>query len=130
MRYSFPIPEQGITVRLCVQSGRIVFYASTSIPNPSQVLYDYRLECIDCDSCELYVDPDEVPVVGVVEPTLARRRREAAMNESTDLNIDVYTNFTLYVSVEGLQESNSFELGSDVGDTTGNLWDTAPQTQQ
>ena len=42
VRLSLQAPaEEGITVRLCVHRGRIVLYASTTIPNPSAALYDW-----------------------------------------------------------------------------------------
>ncbi len=110
-RYQFPIPEQGITVRLCVQSGQIVFYASTFVPNPSNVLNEYGMDCVDCGSCELFVGPPDIPGIVTEEP-IARRRRQAAGNGTSE-------GVTLYISMEGVQERSSFELQTDVGDTTG-----------
>ena len=101
---------------MCVLNGTILLYASTTIPNPNEVSYDWKMECSDCDACEIYVDPEDFEVISADEPQ--RRRRQAIMNVTEEI---VYTNFTVYVSVEGVEDRNTFQLDSDVGDTTGRL---------
>ena len=116
VRYQFPVPEEGLTVRLCVRNGLIVLYASTTIPNPNQAYYDWKLECIDCDDCEMFVDPEDFEVIPADVEVPQRRRRQAMVNTTEEV---VYTNFTVYISVEGMEDRNTFELNTDVGDTTG-----------
>lgn len=45
VRLSYSAPaDEGITLRLCAHTGTLVLYASTTIPNPSSALYDWRIE--------------------------------------------------------------------------------------
>ncbi len=111
IRYELPIPEEGVTISLCVNDGRIVLYASTTIPNPNEAYYDFKLDCIDCNACEFFVDPNEF----APEVTTPRGRRKRADDNST---MTVFTNLTLYISMEGVETNNIFEIQSDIGDTT------------
>ena len=99
-RYQFLVPEEGITVRLCIQNGRVVLYASTVVPNPNAAFYEYQLECIDCNNCDLYVGPEVTP-----------GKKRSLYKRQSD------TNVTLYVAVEGLADNSTFILDSTVGDT-------------
>ena len=60
------------------------------------------------------MDPESVDGQPTVEPL---NRRKRLTNEST-ANNTVYTNFTLYISIEGMEVNNTFVLESDIGDTT------------
>ena len=42
--YEFPLPEDGVTVKMCVQTGQVNLYTSTEVPNPNSALYDHKLE--------------------------------------------------------------------------------------
>lgn len=103
MRISFSAPaEEGITVRLCVHEGRIVFYVSTSVPNPSSALHDWvdvvtapeNQHSIACHESFYDLNPESQP----------NRKRETEE-----------TLVTLYISIEGQENLNEFFLNSSVG---------------
>ena len=64
VRYELNVPQDGVTVRLCVQEGYIILYTSFTVTNPNEALYDYKLEVnntgtISCDdsSCDdIYIE--------------------------------------------------------------------------
>jgi len=99
IRYHYPLPEDGMTVEICVQAGNIVLFASTKVTTPNSALYEYKMD-ISGQSSETEVCDD----VYVDSP--ARRKRH------------VVSNITLYVAVNGVDESNTFALNSTIGDTT------------
>lgn len=111
MRYQYPVPEDGLTLSLCVMNGRVVIYASTTVPNPNKAYYDYMCNCssFDCNSCEIYVGPDDFSQPQV---TSGNRRRKRTDNNST------FTNFMLYIAMEGVETNNTFELQNNIGDTS------------
>ena len=107
VRYEYPVPPEGLTVRLCVQQGYIVFYASFTIPNPNSALFDYKREVIslgtlNCD--DVFVNPSD-------DNTSPVRKRQSDGGQ-------VSVNYTLYVSLEGLSEENAFRLETSEGDNT------------
>ena len=107
VRYEYPVPPEGLTVRLCVQQGYIVFYASFTIPNPNSALFDYKREVIslgtlNCD--DVFVNPSD-------DNTSPARKRQSDGGQ-------VSVNYTLYVSLEGLSEENAFRLETSEGDNT------------
>ena len=68
VRYHFPIPVVGITVRICVSGGHVIVYGSVSVPNPNSAFYDWLLdleygdrnnETEICDN--VFVDPSKIP---------------------------------------------------------------------
>ncbi len=98
--FQFLLPTMGMTLRLQTQRGRVVVYADDSIQNPNAAFYDYKLET--GSNSEVYIDPG---ALGIDHGT---RKRQASADA---------TETTIYVSLEGIDESNSFELESNVGDT-------------
>ena len=112
-RYQFILPVNGTTIRLCVKERRIVFYASIRISNPNSAFYDYKLEVENLIKAEERcgeVYEQGTPTIDDINTTGKRQ----APTELEDLS-----DTTLYMSVEGIEEKNTFDLESTVGDTTG-----------
>ena len=103
VRYELNVPQDGVTVRLCVQEGYIIFYASFTVTNPNEALHDYKREVINegTTSCDdAYINPAEV-----------NTQKRQADGLSTG-------NATLYIALDGVEERNEYELNTSEGDTT------------
>lgn len=105
-RYSYSYQEEGVTIRLCVQNGRVVLYASLTVPNPNRALNDFALDAFLLgDICEdVFVDPSMMPDV---QGTGGRRRRQTSSSPER----------ILFVSIEGIAESSTFTLETTMGNT-------------
>ena len=103
VRYELDIPEEGVTVRLCVREGSIILYASYTVTNPNEALHDFRREVIstgtiNCD--DAFIPP---------ENTGSNRRKRQSEMESPS---------TLFISVVGVEEQNDFDVETSEGDNT------------
>lgn len=87
--YQFPFPTEGITLKLEVQRGYIVCYASDRVRNPDESDYEWRIET-DRYS-DAFIDPS----------TLGRPAGDS-----------------LYVALKGTQLNNTFTLDSTTEDTS------------
>ena len=86
------------------------------MPNPGEAYYDYKLECTQCDNCELFVGADLMFIDGGGSRTTGHNRRQAMGNET--MSEVALTNITLFILVGGLEDNNTFSLENDIGDTT------------
>ena len=111
---------EGVTVRLCVNQGKLVLYASVSSTSPNSAVYDWMSEIgIGCD--DIFIDPRDVENNNIgsndnsnrVNTNNGRRKRQA-LNST----MDEYVDLTLYVSIEGVEETNSFVFQTTTGDTS------------
>lgn len=94
----FELPIEGMTIRLCLQRGRIVFYGSFSVATPNCALNDlYALWTLECN--EMFID---------------RERSGSSMNKR---QVMITSNTTLYVVIEGVEEENLYSMETSVGDT-------------
>lgn len=110
--FQYQLPEEGMTVRLRVESGQAVLYASHRIRNPSSAFYDFRLQT--GSTADVFVDPVELEGgVGATRAEVAGRRKRRQEEGSRG-----FTNTTLYVSVEGLQDDSRLVLETTFGDTS------------
>lgn len=80
-------------------------YASSKIQNPNSAFYDYRYDSTD-NSGGLYISPD----------MLENGRTRRAIIDGT-VSGSNFTNTTLYVTVQGLEDENSFTIMSTFGNT-------------
>ena len=101
--FQFDLPEEGLTLKLDVETGSIVLYASTKVQNPNEALYDWRLETRR--STDVYISPDDL------EDTSSISKRQDVQS----------ANITLYVSIEGQDGMNTFILNTTYGDTSSQL---------
>ena len=120
IRINFPLPVEGITIRLCVAQGQIMFYASVSSTSPNSAVHDWMSEIgIGCD--DIFIDPRDVENANIGSNDNSNRaetnifcHNRLALNST----MDQYADFTLYVLIEGAEESNSFVFRTTPGDTS------------
>ena len=103
--FQFQLPAEGMTIQLQVQQGRTVLYASNRIRNPSAALYDVRLETDS--TADVYLDPSDFETPDEQGLQSLQKRQIT----------DMFTNITLYVTIEGIQSTNFFTLETTFGDT-------------
>ena len=95
--FEYLLPAQGMTIVLEVEEGgSAALYASSQLMNPNSAFYDYMIETDS--SADIYLDPSAFDNSWVV-------KRQAA-------------NLTVYVSIEGVGQTNPFSLTTTFGDTT------------
>ena len=140
VRYHFPIPVAGITVRVCISVGRVVVYGSFSVPNPNSAFYDWSLELhfgLNSSQKEIcnstFIDPSKIPpyveppttnpdnIKPSVTTQVHRAQSETSFNTVPEPSVvpddGKLTDHTLYISVLGKQDENNFILNGTVGDT-------------
>ena len=101
--FQLPLPPEGITVALKVSGagGRVVLYASGKVQNPSEALYDVKLDT--SSSIDAFVDPLEVVY---------------AMEYSHhNANVSLF-NSTVYVSLLGVGQRSEFVFSTVHGNVT------------
>ena len=100
-RIHFELPIEGMTIRLCVWSGRIVFYASFSVATPNCALKDFYANwTLDCN--ELFIN---------------HNFGGSSRNKRSAEQVMITSNSTLYVVIEGVEEENLYTMETSVGDT-------------
>jgi len=103
--YQVQIPEEGLTFMIDLEEGRVLVCGSRSSRRPDcrdPSTYEWR--CETADYCDIHV-----------KSSTSRRRRQA----STDI---------MFISIEGVEESNEVKLQVMMGDETisnGNLTNVA-----
>lgn len=105
--FQYELPDEGLTLRLNVDEGRVVLYASTRIRNPNSALYDIRLETEVTE--DVFVSPDDFVTTGE-----GMERRERDSEEGDDKSEPAM----IFVTVEGLEKNNSYILETTFGDTS------------
>ena len=101
---------EGVTIRLCVQDGRVIVYASFIIPNPNSAFNHFILDAIfhrlNCQ--DLYVNASHDQ--SLLSPYLGNEKRKKRQES-------VVERF-LFVSVEGIASISRFTLETTTGNTT------------
>ena len=95
--FQYTLPEEGLTLRLEVEIGLIVLFASNKIRNPNEAFYDWRLETRS--STDIYISLEGISPIG---------KRQVLQSVNT----------TIFVSIEGQSLINNFTLNTTYGDTT------------
>ena len=95
--FQYTLPEEGLTLRLEVEIGLIVLYASNKIRSPNEAFYDWRLETRS--STDIYISLEGISPIG---------KRQVLQSVNT----------TIFVSIEGQSLINNFTLNTTYGDTT------------
>ena len=88
--FQFTLPEEGLTLKLEVQTGLVILYASNKIQNPNEAFYDWKLET--SSSADVYISPDDLEV----SPSLTKRQVLQSLNT------------TIFISIEGQSGTNNF----------------------
>ena len=102
---------EGVTIRLCVNQGQIVLYASTNIPTPNRAYNTFSFESglLNGVRCEdIFINPS------VIEPSrfsYSRNKRQASIPISNSTLI-------LYIVIEGVAENSSFILETLPGNSS------------
>ena len=102
VRYELLIPEEGVTIKLCVHEGIIIFYGSYTVPTPNEALHDYKREVIS--SGTVSCDDAFIPSMST---TLEEFKRQTMSSGNFS---------TFYISLEGVGEQNEFVLDTSEGD--------------
>ena len=110
---------EGVTVRLCVSHGQLVLYASVSSTAPNSAVHDWMSEiAIGCG--DIFIDPRDVR-----NDNIGSNQSQSDLVPDTnndchrwDSTMDEYADLTLYVSIEGVEETNSFVFQTTTGDTS------------
>ena len=113
VRLNFPLPVEGITIRLCVSQGYLVLYASVSSTTPNSAVNDFMLE-IGTGCSDIYIDPRGIGNGNDNSNNALGRRKRQVFNSTASES----ANLTLYISIEGVEERNTFILQTTTGDTS------------
>ena len=127
VRISLSAPaEEGITIRMCINEGQIIFYASTSIPNPSSASHDWNTtirapqyqHALVCSTTFFSNLGSQNVMTQNVSPGKSTRRskRQTAAN-SDEASNNNSNRVTLYITIEGQENFNDFSLNSSSGET-------------
>ena len=100
--FQFALTEEGLTLKLEVQVGFIVLFASSKIQNPNGAFYDWRLETRS--SADVYISQDDL------DETSSVAKRQVLQSSNSTINV--------YISIEGQSGINNFTLNTTYGDTT------------
>lgn len=92
-------PPEGLTINVCGKEGKIILYISRTTPTPSSAIYDAIIE-VEKDKC------DNTYVECMNEEESRRRKRQSASPDR------------IYIGIEGVEETNEYELNANTGDTS------------
>lgn len=109
--FQYTLPEEGLTLRLEVEIGLIVLYASNKIRSPNEAFYDWRLETRT--SADVYISPDDL------EESSSLTKRQVLQSLNT----------TIFISIEGQSGINNFTLNTTYGDTSSSAQPTTTPLQ-
>ena len=98
LRLQIALPDEGMTLKLNVTKGSVVFLGSDKIENPNEAFYNFRLSN---DQPELYISRNTLTSV----QNMKRR--------------GIGKHIILYFLAQGERIINQFILDAFLGDTTG-----------
>ena len=103
--FQFQLPSSGMTIQLQREQGRVTLYGSFDIQNPNSAFHSFKIE----SSGRVFVAPEDA------QPSSENQRRLRRITESG--NSAQYSSTTLFVSIEGEEDSSFFTLDTTFGDT-------------
>ena len=114
------VPGEGFTIQVELDIGRVVVCGSNSLERPDcsySLTYDWRLEISEYE--DLFIRPDGFPsnTPPTPAPTSAPTQGTSPTSTPPMFNNVNTTNITIYLTIEGLDESNVFSLNTTYGDT-------------
>lgn len=103
------IGDDGVTIRMCIRSGRLTLYVS-HLPTPSEALYDNRATIAITDKTAIgcgtiFVDTSSESINNIISGK--RKRRQASQNSTT-----------LYFAIVGEINNTKFSINSESGNVT------------
>ena len=116
------VPDDGFTIQVELDIGRVVVCGSNSLERPDcsySLTYDWRLEISKYE--ELFIGPDGFPS-GVPIPSSATTPTNAPTQTilpttSAQNGTQTNSNVSVYITIEGLDDDNTFSLNTTYGDT-------------
>ena len=92
-------PPEGLTINVCGKEGKIFIYISRTTPTPNSAMYDEIIEVEENKCNDAYVECATKEETG-------RRKRQTLSSDR------------IFIGVEGVEETNEYELNANVGDTS------------
>jgi hypothetical protein len=96
LSYTQPATDEGLTLQLCAHTGDLTLFVSTSVPNPSEALYDF------------VINVKAVPQYLACNATFFNFTLIAPDQEGRGT-------ITLFLTLKGGSKLNNFTLNSDEG---------------
>ena len=96
LSYTQPATDEGVTLQLCAHSGDLTLYASTTVPNPSEALYDF------------VITVKAIPQYLACNATFFNFTLIAPTQDGRGT-------ITLFITLKGGSKLNNFTLNSDEG---------------
>lgn len=97
-----------MTIQLQQQRGSVTLYGSFDIQNPNSAFYSFRIE----SSGDMFISLGDSAPSADGQPSKRMVKRIAE-----DESLREFSDRTLFVSIEGQQDSSSFILETTFGDT-------------
>ena len=101
---NYECPPIGMTLKLCAQNGTCRLYASGKTRNPSKEVHDYELSAQKGECNDDFIPCREF----AGNQTNGVAKRQANGREAV----------RVYVTIEGVEETNTFTLDTTSGDTS------------
>ena len=104
----YPFPDEGITLKINIILGRVLVQGSFTIRNPTSLTADFSFTSTN-NSINFFISPDlYYSSIGGLQTS--HQRHQTGSPSNTTANV--------YLSIEGLQTTNTFFLNTTIGDTT------------
>ena len=111
-RYFFP-SKRGLTLKLAVTQGNLAVHGSFSVQDPNELTSDFSIASNGND-IDYFVSPELYRQSTDNDNDRRRTKRQASISTNA-------TNVTVYLSIVGLDNNNTFVLNTTFGDTTENI---------
>ena len=106
LKYLFS-KAKGLTVKVGITRGNVLVRGSFSVQNPTELTQDFVVMS-NGDEIDYFVSPELYEQSTTVNTDGQRRKRQATPTNE----------LTLYLSIVGLDNNNTFSLNTTIGDTT------------
>ena len=105
---------EGLTVKVGITLGNVLVRGSFSVQNPTELTQDFVVTS-NGDKIDYFVSPELYERSTTVNTDGQRRKRQATTPTNTTNEL------TLYLSIVGLDNNNTFSLNTTIGDTTASI---------
>ena len=104
------LKAEGLTVKVGITVGNVLVRGSFSVQNPTELTQDFVVTS-NGDKIDYFVSPELYEQSTTVSTDGQRRKRQATPTNE----------LTLYLSIVGLDNNNTFSLNTTIGDTTASI---------
>ena len=104
------LKAEGLTVKVGIRLGNVLVRGSFSVQNPTELTQDFVVTS-NGDKIDYFVSPELYEQSTIVNTDGQRRKRQATPTNE----------LTLYLSIVGLDNNNTFSLNTTIGDTTASI---------